>query len=307
MVWIPEGVYVRGDDAGNANERPAHRVREGGFWIETTEVSVRRFRAFVEATGHVTDAELAPEAGRLSPEASALISELHGGTLPEEPGALVFSGAGGVLFRWQAGATWMSPDGPDGEDARDEDPVRQVSLRDAQAFAAWAGLRLPTESEWERAARGPESGQRFAWGDTDHVRSRPLANVWSGVSWQDIDRARDGYRRVSAARSFPPNGWGLFDVAGNVWEIVDERWSADRYTQDAAAGLVTTPSQRFADGPGGGLCVLKGGGYLSREGIEIPAYRPAAREPWPVDLARCDAGFRCVLDPQMRWSGEGRP
>jgi len=269
--------------------------------METSEVSVRRFRRFVEESDHITDAE-GPQPRE---EIADLELELR---LPEgadgmlAPGGLVFDRDDGTRaggWRWAQGASWRYPAGEAGPQAADHEPVRQVSLRDALAFAQWAGLRLPTEAEWERAARGPQGDWEHPWGDEDHQRLAPRANLWNGP-FPGIDRARDGYRGVAPLRSFPPSpGLRIHDLAGNVWE-----WCADAWTQSYAAragrGLDETPSSRAPIGAGA-RGVIKGGSHLSPEAGDHPDSRAAARRPWPATLGRPDLGFRCVLDVAMRW------
>ena len=226
MTWIPDGSFLMGSEDFYPEERPVRSVELGGFWIDERLVTVADFRRFVKDTGYVTVAErpLDP-AAYPGAEPDALV-----------PGALVFHRpAGPVDLRdyrqWWAyvpGATWNRPEGP-GSDTytRARHPVTQVAFEDAQAYAAWAGKALPTEAEWECAARGGLEGAAYAWGDEPFPGGRAMANTWQGeFPWQNL--RLDGYEGTSPVGAFPPNGHGLFDMTGNVWE-----WTCDPFSDGA--------------------------------------------------------------------------
>ena len=275
MAWIPGGEFTMGTDGeeGRPEERPAHRVRVSGFWMDRTEVTNERFALFVEATGYVTTAEKVPALAEL-------MRQLPPGTPPPPadrlvPGAMVFTASGWV---WTPGASWRHPEGPGSDlNGRARHPVTQVSWDDATAYAAWAGKRLPTEAEWEFAARGGLEGCRYAWGDE---RKPGLANLG-----QD-----DAYGRTAPAGSFPPNGYGLSDMSGNVWE-----WCADLY--DPALYARRSGVTRDPLGPpvllGPPRRAQRGGSFLCADAT-CTRYRPSARQGCAADTGMSHLGFRCV-------------
>lgn len=300
MVRVPGGEFLMGSDDFYPEERPAHRVAVDGFWIDRGPVTVADFAAFVAVTGHVTVAERRPDPADYPGVDPALLV----------PGSLVFRRPPGPVplddpSRWWAyvpGASWRCPEGP-GSDARGRarHPVTHVAFADAAAYAAWAGKELPTEAEWERAARGGLDGAAYTWGDEPPPAGRPLANVWQGeFPWRNL--AADGFEGTSPVGSFPPNGYGLHDMAGNVWE-----WTVDffrpRHEADAGSCCVPrNPRVRFADpGPFSGLPdghiarrVVKGGSHLCAPSYCL-RYRPAARQGEAVETSTGHIGFRCVI------------
>ena len=243
MVWIPGGEFTMGTDSTSAwpDEKPAHRVRVDGFWIDETEVTNAQFRAFVEATGYVTTAEKPPSL-------EEIMSQVPPGTPapPTEklvPGSLVFTPPAGrstCATSRSGGAGRPAPTGgiPRGPAARiegrDDHPVVHVSWDDAVAYAQWAGKRLPTEAEWEFAARGGLDGKPYVWGDEPPPDGKRQAPTSGRASSPIANTAEDGFVRTSPVKSFPPNGYGLYDMAGNVWE-----WCADWYR----------PRRSIASGP----------------------------------------------------------
>jgi len=219
MVWVPGGEFTMGSEAPPArpDEKPAHRVRIDGFWIDATEVTNAQFRAFVEATSYVTTAEKAPQL-------QEIMAQLPLGTPPPSadmlvPGSIVFvspSTSGQTWWEWRKGVNWRQPEGP-GSSIADKDiyPVVHVSWFDAQAYAQWAGKRLPTEAEWEYAARGGLEGKPYVWGDERPDQGKPPANIWQG-EFPFHNLGADGSLSTSPVRSYAPNGYGLYDMAGNV-------------------------------------------------------------------------------------------
>jgi formylglycine-generating enzyme required for sulfatase activity len=202
MVWIPGGEFVMGNDAepGWAEERPEHRVRIDGFWMDETEVTNAQFRRFVDATGYITTAETAPSAAEI-------MAQMPPGTKAPPAESLV---AGSLVF--------TMTDGPDSDlKGRDDHPAVHISWDDAVAYAKWAGKRLPTEAEWEFAARGGLARKPYIWGDEAPSETQIFANIWQG-EFPHQNSAEDGFVRTSPAKSFAANGYGLYDMAGNVWE-----------------------------------------------------------------------------------------
>jgi sulfatase modifying factor 1 len=309
MRWVPPGEFLMGSDVGPRNEGPAHRVRLAGFWIDAHEVTNAEFRRFVEATGYVTTAERAPDW-------EVLKRQLPPGTpRPSDevlvPGSLVFTPPDGPVplddprgwWRWVPGACWKHPEGPGSSIAgREDHPVVQVSWDDAAAYARWAGKRLPTEAEWEYAARGGRGGERFAWGNQAPGDAGPFpANIWQG-EFPHRNTARDGFARTAPVGSFDPNGYGLFDMAGNVWE-----WCADWYAADAYAGAEAVvsvnpggpPVSRDPAEPYAAKRVTRGGSFLCHASY-CESYRPAARRGTAPDTGMSHVGFRCAISGEER-------
>lgn len=301
MVWVSGATFRMGSDKHYPEEAPVHRVTVDGFWIDRTPVTNRQFRAFVAATAHVTIAEIKPDPNDYP---GALAHML-------EPGSLVFCPPSHPVdlrdwsqwWTFRFGATWRKPFGP-GSSIRDLDdhPVVHVAYSDAEAYAAWAGKELPTEAEWEFAARGGLDGAEFAWGDELTPGGRHMANTWQGGFPFQNTRA-DGYEGTSPVMTYPPNGYGLYDMIGNVWE-----WTRDFYEpkHPADAGKPCCiprnprggreeasydPSQPEIRIP---RKVLKGGSHLCAPSY-CRRYRPAARHPEPVDTSTNHVGFRCVV------------
>jgi sulfatase modifying factor 1 len=284
MQWIPPGEFTMGtDDAhGMANERPAHRERVNGFWMDAHPVTNAEFARFVEATGYVTVAEQAPDweeirkqvpPGTPKPDASVLVAGSAVFTPPAGPVPLDDVAA---WWRWTPGASWRRPEGPGSSiDDRAAHPVVHVAWDDAAAYAKWVGKDLPTEAEWEFAARGGLEGKRYNWGDAVRPADQHMANTFQG-DFPYRQTAQDGFARTSPVRSFPANGYGLYDMAGNVWQ-----WTADRYR---AAGEDDSPAPRR---------VIKGGSFLCHESY-CESYRPSARRGAAPDTGSSHIGFRLV-------------
>jgi formylglycine-generating enzyme required for sulfatase activity len=301
MLYIPGGTFRMGSDRHYPEEAPAHQVGVDGFWMDRTPVTNRAFREFVKATGYVTFAETAPD------------PKDYPGAQPEmlRAGSLVFTPPGKPVdlrnianwWRFTFGADWRHPYGPKSSiGGLDDHPVVHVAYCDAVAYAAWAGKALPTEAEWEFAARGGLEGAIFTWGDDHFPDGKAMANSWQGeFPWQNL--AVDGYERTSPVGSFPPNGYGLSDMAGNVWE-----WTVDWYTRqhpDPAEHAccvptnprVTSPEGSFNPGqPGEHIPrrVIKGGSHLCAPNYCL-RYRPAARQPQMIDTSMSHLGFRCIV------------
>ena len=296
MRFIEGGAFLMGSDHHYPEEAPARRVEVGGFWIDETPVTNAALAAFIDATGYVTFAERAPNPADYPGMDPALA----------KAGSLVFTPAPGPVplnqplqwWRFQFGADWRRPQGPDGPEACADHPAVHIAYEDAEAFAVWAGKALPTEAQWEFAARGRLEGAEYAWGEDElHPGGRRMAKTWEGdFPWRNL--APEDAPYTSPVRTYPPNGHGLYDMIGNVWE-----WTCDWYGQ-ATEPTKTCCSPRNLKGGGeaqsyepGGLSiprkVMKGGSHLCAPSY-CRRYRPAARHPQTIDTSTSHLGFRCV-------------
>jgi formylglycine-generating enzyme len=301
MVFVPGGTFRMGSDRHYPEEAPAHRVTVDGFWMDRHPVTNRAFRAFVRATGHVTVAEKVPDPGDYP---GALPHMLFAGSLVfKKPDRTIDLANWAQWWTFLRGADWRHPYGPGSSiTGLDDLPVVHVAFADALAFARWAGKDLPTEAEWEYAARGGLDGAEFAWGDELAPGGRHRANTWQGA-FPRQNLAEDGYQRTSPVTAFPPNGYGLYDMIGNVWEWTSD-WYAPRHPGDAGKPCCIPENPR--GGPERGSydpCqphieiprkVLKGGSHLCAPNY-CRRYRPAARHAQPIDTSTCHVGFRCIL------------
>jgi len=300
MVWIPGGTFRMGSDHHYPEEAPSHLVSVDGFWIEPTPVTNGKFKEFVNATGYVTTAQIVPN------------PKDYPGALPKMiyAGSLVFSPSPPIedLSDWSQwwtfmkGANWRRPYGPKSNiKGLDDHPVVHVSYADALAYAKWVGKDLPTEAEREFAARGGRDGEEFAWGNVLTPGGKHLANTWQG-NFPNRNLCEDGYERTSPVTAFPPNGYGLYDMIGNVWEWTSDWWSS----KHEAANKPCCVPQKPRGGPESASfdpCqpnikiprkVLKGGSHLCAPNY-CRRYRPAARHAEPIDTSTNHVGFRCVM------------
>jgi sulfatase modifying factor 1 len=306
MRQIPGGTFTMGSALWYPEEAPPRQVSLDSFWIDETPVTNRDFARFVAATGHVTTAEIAPDPSD------------YPGMLPElaRPGSLVFNKTEGPVpldqfnhwWTFTFGADWRHPYGPDRDlDVLDlwDHPVVHVSWHDAAAFAKWAGKSLPTEAEHEYAARGGLDGKQFAWGDDLAPDGQMMANYWQGL-FPFANTREDGWDRTSPVRSYPTNGYGLFDMIGNVWEWTSDWWVDQpallhrKSAPDACCTVGNPKGGRLRDSfdPSQpririGRKVLKGGSHLCAANY-CQRYRPAARHPEMIDTSTSHIGFRCV-------------
>ncbi|HWV88249.1 MAG TPA: formylglycine-generating enzyme family protein [Capillimicrobium sp.] len=300
MVWIDGGVFRMGCDRFYPEEAPVHTVAVDGFWIDAAPVTVAQFARFVEETGHVTVAERPLDPADFPGADPDLL----------KPGSVVFQRAPHRVSladytQWWAyvpGASWRAPAGPGSDTVgREDHPVTHVAHEDAAAYAAWAGKALPTEAEWEYAARGGLDGATYAWGDEPMPGGRLMANTWQGeFPWENT--GADGWEGTSPVGSFPPNGYGLYDVTGNVWEWTDDYYTP-RHPYEARSPCcvphnprVTSPDASYAFGePGADIPrkVIKGGSHLCAPNYCL-RYRPAARQGEAIDTSTSHIGFRCV-------------
>ncbi len=309
MVWIPGGKFVMGSESDLAHqvEGPTHEVEVKGFWMDETEVTNAQFRAFVEATGYQTVAERPVDWEELK-------KQVPPGTPkpPEEvlqPGSLVFTPPDYPVpladmsqwWSWVNGADWKHPRGPQSSiEGQDDYPVVHIAYEDAQAYAEWAGKRLPTEAEWEFAARGGQPNQAFAWGDELTPNGEFLANFFQGHFPHD-NTAQDGFPRSAPVKSFPPNDYGLYDMIGNVWEWSTDWYRPDTYSRRPSGSEVVNPTGP-ADSwdpqdPYNPKRVTKGGSFLCSNEF-CWNYRPSARMATAFDSGQEHLGFRCVQDAE---------
>jgi sulfatase modifying factor 1 len=307
MVWIPGGEFVMGSAHAKAqrNEQPAHPVKVDGFWMDEHEVTNAEFRQFVEATGYVTTAEKPPDWEEMrkqlppdtpKPAADKLVA-----------GSMVFSPTAAAVpltdsaqwWKWVPGACWKHPEGPDSTlDGRDDHPVVQVSWDDAVAYTKWAGKRLPTEAEWEFAARGGLAGKKYPWGDDPPAEDSQRANIWQG-DFPHKNLKLDGYDRTAPVKSYPKNDYGLCDMAGNVWEWCSDWYRADAYVRRGGDAVVNPqgPSESFdPNEPREPRRVTRGGSFLCHVSY-CESYRPGARRGTAPDTGMSHIGFRCVRSP----------
>jgi sulfatase modifying factor 1 len=301
MIAIGGGTFHMGSEQHYPEEAPVHRVTVSPFWIDPAPVTNRQFREFAEATGYVTVAERVPD------------PKDYPGALPHmlKPGSLVFSPIGHPVdlgdwsqwWKFEFGANWRRPRGRGHSNhGLDDHPVVHIAFGDAAAYAAWAGKDLPTEAEWEFAARGGLDGAEFAWGDDLMPDGRHMANIWQG-RFPSENLTTDGYARTSPVGVFPPNGYGLFDMIGNVWEWTTD-WFSSRHTDEAPSPCCIPTDPRGArEADSYDVCnasiriprkVVKGGSHLCAPNY-CRRYRPAARHAQPIDSGMSHVGFRCIV------------
>jgi sulfatase modifying factor 1 len=299
MVWVPGGTFRMGSDAFYPEERPVHEVEVSGFWMDEHAVTVAEFARFAGDTGYATVAERAPEPAQ------------YPGVAPEilVPGSLVFAQPPGPVplsdprywWAWVPGAQWRHPEGPGSTTAgREQHPVTHVAHEDAAAYAAWAGKSLPSEAEWERAARGGLDGAIYSWGDEFEPDGEPMANTWHGrFPWEYLNPA--GRPGTQPVKEYPPNGFGVFGMTGNVWE-----WTSDFFTPRHSSGgapvcclprdpQIDAPNSQDVHRPDAHIPrrVVKGGSFLCAPNYCL-RYRPAARQGQAVETSSAHIGFRCV-------------
>jgi formylglycine-generating enzyme required for sulfatase activity len=299
MAWIPGGTFWMGSNRGGYVEGPVHEVTLDGFWLDTHEVTNRQFDQFVKETGYVTVAEQAPD--------PALFPGVPQDKLV--PGAIVFTPPAQVInlrdwsqwWTYVPGASWQHPEGP-GSSIEDKmnHPVVQVCYLDAIAYCEWAGRRLPTEAEWEFAARGGLDQQPYPWGLEPKHRTGRVANIWQGQFPMENQKL-DGYSGTAPIMTYPPNGYGLYDMAGNVWEIVADWYRFDYYRFSDPVNPTGPPEEQSEDPnePGIAKKVIRGGSFLCSE-VYCAGYRTTARMSASPDSASQHTGFRTALSPKPR-------
>ena len=306
MVWVPGGTLTMGsDDPGAyAAEKPAVNVSVPGFWMDPTEVTNAQFQKFVTATGYLTVAERPISWDELKKQLPPNTPKLSDEDLA--PGSMVFIAPLRPIplqdlsawWIWVKGANWMHPEGPESNlEGRENHPVVHVAYEDAVAYATWVGKRLPTEAEWEFAARGGLKGQKFAWGDEFTPDGTYLANTFQGI-FPSKDVGLDGFSSTAPVKSFAPNGYGAYDMIGNVWELTSDWFDALKHARtagkvaklDEGINPCYNPSNPYAVER-----VIKGGSFLCASNYCVN-YRPAARQGQAIDSGTSNVGFRLVSD-----------
>ncbi len=311
MKWIPGGIATMGtnDPKSQANERPAHKVELEGFWIDQNLVTNAEFQKFVHETGYVTTAEKKPDWEDLKkqlppnvqkPDDSLLVAGSLVFTPPSNPVSLSDLSA---WWTWTPGANWQHPEGPMSDiKGREDHPVVHVSWEDANAYAKWAGKRLATEAEWEYAARGGLVDKRFSWGDEFKPNGKFMANTFQG-EFPHHAVAEDGYKGTSPIMSYPANGYGLFDMAGNVWEWTNDWYHATIHQEHAKTAIChdsSGPAHGFdPHDPYAQKRVIKGGSFLCNESY-CESYRPSARRGQTPDTGTSHIGFRLVKSKDQK-------
>ena len=306
MVWIKGGEFLMGssNEEGRPDEYPQHSVKVNGFWMDATEVTNAQFKKFVEATGYVTTAEKAPDweelkqqlpPGTPKPDESAMVAA-----------SLVFTPASKAVsmndvsqwWSWTKGANWTHPQGPGSTiKGKENYPAVHISWDDAQAYCKWAGKRLPSEAEWEFASRGGLLNKPFGWGTEEVETGKAKANTWQGT-FPNLNTAKDGFKGLAPVKSFAPNAYGLYDMAGNVWEWCSDWYRPDTYQQLKGIQAVNPkgPSAGFdPDEPTVPKRVVRGGSYLCHVSY-CSSYRVSARMKTSPDTGLEHTGFRCVAD-----------
>lgn len=297
MIHLPGGIFRMGSERFYPEEAPCRMVRVGGFRIDATPVTNAQFAEFAAATGYRTLAELPPD------------PKLYPGLDPElaVAGSAVFQRTDAPVplddfSQWWAfvpGADWRHPIGPErGIAGLDDHPVVQIALADAEAYAKWAGKALPSEAEWEYAARGGLEAREYAWGDELTPDGQVLANTWQGL-FPFASQKADGNFRTTPVRRYPPNGHGLYDMIGNVWEWTRDWYGAPATEPGKACCAIDNPrgammKASFERGQRIGRKVIKGGSHLCAPNY-CQRYRPAARHPQAIDSPTSHIGFRCII------------
>jgi formylglycine-generating enzyme required for sulfatase activity len=301
MARVPGGTFSMGSDDFYPEERPVHPVSVDGFWIDTHPVTNAEFRRFWKATGHVTVAERPLDPADYPDADPDLL--VPGSLVFRPPPAPVQLDDARIWWHYVPGTCWRHPEGPGSTlNGRDRHPVVHVAYDDAAAYAAWAGKDLPTEAEWEYAARGGLAGAVFPWGDEPTRKGKLMANTWQGqFPWENL--VLDGFERTSPVGSFPPNGYGLFDVVGNVWEWTVD-WFTPSHTEPVRSPccaprnprITSTDAAYVAGQPGANIPrrVIKGGSHLCAPNYCL-RYRPAARQGETIDTSTSHLGFRCIV------------
>jgi formylglycine-generating enzyme len=306
MVWVPGGKFMMGGKTGTdakADEMPQHKVKVDGFWMDITPVTNRQFKEFIDKTGYITTAEKVPTL-------EEIMSQVTPGTPPPPKellvaASLVFKPTNGPVslesnrlwLEWKQGANWKHPLGPKSSiEGKEDHPVVQVSWFDAMAYAKWAGKRLPTEAEWEFAAYGGKSDIMYVWGNAPFSEENPQANIWHG-SFPHTSTKPNGYFGTTPVKSYAPNSYGLYDMAGNVWQWCFDLYNASYYEQESKKGISINPTGPIASydpaEPYATKHVHRGGSFLCHSSY-CKGYRITARMKTCPDTSLNHLGFRCV-------------
>jgi len=306
MVWIPGGEFTMGSDNKDSkrDEKPQHQVKVDGFWMDATHVTNKQFKEFVDATGYITTAEKAPTM-------EEIMSQVPPGT--PQPAAelliaasLVFKPSNGPVslksnrawWEWKGGANWKHPLGPDSSiEGKEDHPVVQVSWFDAEAYAKWAGKRLPTEAEWEFAAYGGQPNVLYVWGNEEFSEEKPQVNIWQG-EFPYKSTKLNGHMGTTPVKTYKPNPYGLHDMAGNAWQWCSDLYHVSFYQNEAEKKLSinpTGPSTSYdPEEPFATKYVNRGGSFLCHQSY-CKGYRITARMKTSADTSLNHLGFRCVM------------
>ncbi|MEI6231658.1 MAG: formylglycine-generating enzyme family protein [Planctomycetota bacterium] len=291
MVWIAGGTFAMGSKDGKPDEQPIHEVAVDGFWMDKNVVTNEQFEAFVKATGYVTVAEKKPDAKDF-PDAppEALVA---GSVCFRPPPGDVPLDNHMVWWAYVAGANWRHPDGPNSDlKGLEKYPAVHICYFDAEAYAKWAGKRLPTEAEWEYAARAGLKSQTYPWGSELNPGGRWMTNIWQG-RFPNENTSTDGYKGAAPVGTFPPNAFGLYDMSGNVWQWVADWYRPDYYNYSASKNPTGPADSADPEEPGIQKRVTRGGSYLCSDSYCV-GYRCSARMKSSPDTGLCHTGFRCV-------------
>lgn len=306
MIWVPGGEFIMGADNSESrdDEKPPHKVKVDGFWMDATPVTNAQFQKFVEATGYITIAEK-------KPTLEEIMSQVPPGTPPPSkellvPASLVFSKPTNPVpltnlrywWKWTPGANWRHPLGPDSSiEGKENHPVVHISWFDAIAYAKWAGKRLPTEAEWEFAARGGRENVLYVWGNEEFAEDNPQANIWQG-EFPYKSTKTNGYVGTTEVKSYPPNSYGIYDLAGNVWEWCSDLYHSEYYHEEAQKGISINPQGPLTsydpEEPFPTKRVQRGGSFLCHKSY-CKGYRITARMKTCPDTGLNHTGFRCVM------------
>lgn len=307
MVWVPGGTFVMGSDTGPPDETPPHAVAIDGFWMDKTEVTNQQFQTFVEATGYVTLAEKQPELRSIQPgselEQAAILEEFN------QPGSICslqlksradIDPEKGAYSWWQyvPGADWRHPEGPDSHITdRMNHPVVHLSWFDVQEYCKWAGKSLPTEAQWEYAARAGNQGNFYPWGNDRNPDGKQLQNIWQGT-FPIKDTAEDGFDTTAPVATFPANAFGLHDMTGNVWEWCADFYQPDYYFNSPKRNPLGPDRSFDPQEPHIIKRVQRGGSFMCSEQYCI-GYRVSARMKGEQDTGAFHTGFRCIVSPTV--------
>jgi formylglycine-generating enzyme required for sulfatase activity len=306
MVWVPGGEFTMGSDnkESKRDEKPPHRVKVDGFWMDSTPITNKQFKEFVDSTGYITTAEKAPTL-------EEIMSQVPAGTPPPAPellvpASLVFKPSSGPVslksnrawWEWKPGASWKHPGGPGSSiEGQDDHPVVQVSWYDAEAYAKWAGKRLPTEAEWEFAAYGGKNDIAYVWGNEEFSETNPQANIWQGAFPYKSTKS-GGHIGTTAVHTFKPNPYGLYDMAGNVWQWCRDLYHYAYYQEEAKKEISLNPQGPLTsfdpEEPFAKKYAHRGGSFLCHHSY-CKGYRITARMKTCPDTSLNHLGFRCVL------------